>query len=105
MGWPPRGYPHRLGSFAGWHVRLIKRVQIVYAVVAGRLGEYGDAGIQVRVTVGGTPVTVNVLSSAGTCITRSLNKDCPEAFYKHISNVSDNPGGGVEAAVGRWVDR
>jgi hypothetical protein len=102
-GWPPRGPSPHLAVFNGARVWRHRRVQILYAVVAPRLGQYGDAGIQVTVLVGGTPVTVNVLSAAGTCIVKSLNFDCSNAFYNRVQNVSSVPGGGVGAVVGKPV--
>lgn len=37
----------QLVPFAGAHVWRGRRVQILYGVVAGRIGEYADAGIRV----------------------------------------------------------
>jgi hypothetical protein len=103
LGWPPGGYDHRLASFGGYQVLAGRRAQILYGVVAPSTGEYGDAGIQLTVVAGGSTVTVNVLSAAGTCVKRSLDINCPDRFYNRIQNVSRVPGGGVDAVVGPAV--
>jgi hypothetical protein len=86
-GWPPAGDNLHLVPFAGAHVSRGRRVQILYAVVAGKVGEYGDAGIRVTVVVGSSPATVDVLSAAGTCVKRNPNIDCPNSFYNRIQNA------------------
>ncbi len=101
--WPPDNYPHPVLSLAGFRLHTGRRAQILYGVVTPRTGEYGDAGIQVTVVVGGATVTVNVLSAAGTCVRHSLSVDCPNSFYNRISNVSNVPGGGVVAVTGPVV--
>ena len=88
IGWPPQNSAHlHLAPFAGAHVWRGRRVQILYSVAAGKVGEYGDAGIRVTVLVGGTLATVDVLSAAGTCVRRSLSINCPDSFYNRIDTA------------------
>ncbi len=87
-GWPPHGHGLHLAPFAGYRVWRGHRVQILYGVVAAKPGRYADAGIRVTVLVGGSLVSVNVLSYAGTCVKRVLKVDCPDSFYKGIENAS-----------------
>ncbi len=87
IGWPPNGDNLHLVPFAGAHVWRGRKVQILYGVLASKVGEYGDAGIRLTVLVGSTLATVDVLSAAGTCVKYSLNINCPGSFYNRIQKA------------------
>jgi hypothetical protein len=42
IGWPPAGDNLHLVPFASAHVRRGRRVQILYSVIAGKVGEYAE---------------------------------------------------------------
>ncbi|MGO9161494.1 MAG: hypothetical protein ACLP7J_12400 [Streptosporangiaceae bacterium] len=89
-GWPPstEGRDH-IQPFAGARIPSgNKRVNILYAVAATKLGDYGDAGIRVTVLAGGTLATVDVLSVAGTCVVPSRKITCPVSFQNRITNAA-----------------
>lgn len=90
--WPPTGLRLPLKRFAGYRIRPGRRIMILYSVVAHRLGEYADAGLRVTVMVNGSKGVVDVISFAGTCITKSLNHDCPDSFYNRVQHA---PGPGT----------
>jgi len=100
LGWPPHTRHIDYAPFANYYVWRGRKVQIAYGVVAPKIGEYGDSGIQITALVGGTQVTVNALGAAGTCVESSLRTDCPESFYNHIQQASSVPNGGVGKVIG-----
>jgi hypothetical protein len=88
-GWPPTGPKLRLKDFAGYRISPGRRVNILYSVVAAKVGEYADTGIEVSVLVDGRTATVDVISFAGTCIFEVLgNRSCPESFINRIQKVA-----------------
>ncbi len=103
LDWPPDHYGEPVLSLSGFRLRPGRRAQILYGVVAPRVAEYGDAGVQVTMTVAGTTVTVIVLSAAATCVKHSLDINCPNSFFNRIQNAADAPDGGVGAVAGQVI--
>ncbi len=85
--WPPTNPRFPLKNFAGYHVLPGRRVNILYSIVARKLGGYADAGIEVTVQANGSPVTVDIISVAATCIVEAIGHDCPDSFYKRIQKA------------------
>lgn len=90
--WPPAGPGYRLRPFAGARVAAGQRVNILYSVTARAPGNYADAGIRVAVLVDGSPVSVDVLSAAATCVVPSLRVECPMSFRTRLQNAVNGVG-------------
>lgn len=85
--WPPTNPRFPLKDFAGYRVPPGRRINILYSIVARKLGGYADSGIKVTVQFNGSQATVDVISIAATCIVRAIGHDCPSSFYKRIQKA------------------
>jgi hypothetical protein len=88
IDWPPSDGDYHLRAFAGMRVAPGQRVKILYSVTAVRLGQYGDAGIQVTVQAGGDSGSADVQSVAGTCVVPSRATECPASFQRRIGKAA-----------------
>ncbi len=89
-GWPPTKPRIMLRKFAGYQIPPGHRVNILYSVVASKLGNYGATGITVTVLVSGRRATADLISVAGTCIVPTENQRCSDSFVKRIENAGNS---------------
>jgi hypothetical protein len=87
--WPPTEPKLPLKDFAEYRIPPGRRINILYSVVARKVGEYADTGIEVTMLVDGRSATVDVISFAGTCILQVLgNRSCPESFINRLQKAA-----------------
>jgi hypothetical protein len=87
--WPPTEPKLPLKDFAEYRISPGRRVNILYSVVARKVGQYAATGIKVTVLVDGRSTTVDVISFAGICIFEVLgNRSCPESFNNRIQKAA-----------------
>jgi hypothetical protein len=91
-GWPPSGI--RVRRLSGYRLQsgstLARRTAvIVFGVVARSVGRYAVAGVNVRVRMGGTTVTVKVIGPLAFCVDRPRHVvPCPDGFTTRALRAS-----------------
>src|ERR1700722_863761 len=86
--WPPTGPKLPLKDFAEYRIPPGRRVNILFSVVARKVGEYAAAGIEVTVLVAGRTATVDVVSFAGTCVVKVVKNNCSESFNNRLQKAA-----------------
>jgi hypothetical protein len=86
-GWPPTVQGIR--RFHGFRVANDSTVNIAYGVFGERVGDYGTAGIRVKVKTRFGIASVRAFGTLGTCVQkRKALKGCPNSFANSINYAS-----------------